>query len=905
MPPVPRLDLAPKLNRPLQLWNPLDYLRLLYWVFFFPQALRWYVDTFGGGYIPESEMNWQNTVQRQLFFQGLLLTISVPWIICGYLAQVDFTIDWPSLLFGVVAGVVAGVVFSVGVGVVFGVVFSVGVGVVFGVAFGVSFGVEVNMVLGVSFGAVAGVVGNVLLGMEVSMVLGAVRGVEAGVAAGVGLGVGVGVGFSVLFGVVFSVGAGVAAGVLFGVVFSVGVGVAIVRPENWLVGLPFNLRSLQNGSWLMPRITLLPLPHLSRRVQNWLRQDWETGLHNINQLLAYTLQFIPAVAAVNRVLAETAPERLIFYVSQLAEFPQDWDLVRFASASLSQKMKSQAMGGLLAMGSLLAYFPQKWKQPLLSKFDPDTRLDTFPRATAAGFWYLYAWKPHKASEAFAVVRSLLYGEEMYLLAQTLETCCKGTEFDTIAQLQLPPPPAIPHLRPTTWTAIAHLRHVVEDSRLVQQSASHAARSFALNRALGELTTLLSQSETLPEAERGLIVKIAQTWKDILLQETGTVGDITITKPVSNPYIIGDPVEGIRFVGRDDILRQLEELWVMGQQLQSVVIYGHRRMGKTSILRNAANRLGARIRVAYVNLQQVSDAPQGVGEVLVAICDEISATVGLPPPEDDKLLSQPHLTFKRYLRRVETHLQTQLDNAGLIIALDEFEQIEELIEKGQIDSKFMGFLRGSIQQSPKIAFALAGLHTLDEMTADYFQPFFASVLPIRVKFLTSGATHTILANPDDGDFPLDYTRETLDGIYQLTAGQPYLVQLIGFQLVRRYNDWVFDAGRSREPRFTPEDLAAVIDNPEFFQRGRYYFTGVWNQAAQGASGQQAVLTAIAPHPDGLPRQELEAEIGLDATTLENAITTLIRHDVIEEKDGNLRIIVELFRRWVGRELKIKN
>ncbi|WP_237745557.1 MULTISPECIES: hypothetical protein [Planktothrix] len=44
--PIPRLDLAPKLNRPLSLFNPLDYLRLLYWVFFFPQAIEWYLETF-------------------------------------------------------------------------------------------------------------------------------------------------------------------------------------------------------------------------------------------------------------------------------------------------------------------------------------------------------------------------------------------------------------------------------------------------------------------------------------------------------------------------------------------------------------------------------------------------------------------------------------------------------------------------------------------------------------------------------------------------------------------------------------------------------------------------------------------------------------------------------------------
>jgi hypothetical protein len=41
---VPHLDLAPKLKRPLQLWKPLDYLRLLYWCFLFPQALHWYVE---------------------------------------------------------------------------------------------------------------------------------------------------------------------------------------------------------------------------------------------------------------------------------------------------------------------------------------------------------------------------------------------------------------------------------------------------------------------------------------------------------------------------------------------------------------------------------------------------------------------------------------------------------------------------------------------------------------------------------------------------------------------------------------------------------------------------------------------------------------------------------------------
>ena len=175
---------------------------------------------------------------------------------------------------------------------------------------------------------------------------------------------------------------------------------------------------------------------------------------------------------------------------------------------------------------------------------------------------------------------------------------------------------------------------------MQRSVSRATRAFALNHAQGELTNILNNSQTLPQAERGLIVDIAQTWQKALLQIAGEVGEISITKPIRNPYIIGDPVLGDRFVGREDVMRQLEELWVTGEQLQSVVIYGHRRMGKTSILRNAANSVGSGVKVAYVNMLNAGNISEGVGEVLMAICDAVSEVVNVPPPDGEKLLQIP-------------------------------------------------------------------------------------------------------------------------------------------------------------------------------------------------------------------------------------------------------------------------
>jgi hypothetical protein len=268
-------------------------------------------------------------------------------------------------------------------------------------------------------------------------------------------------------------------------------------------------------------------------------------------------------------------------------------------------------------------------------------------------------------------------------------------------------------------------------------------------------------------------------------------------------------------------------------------------------------------------------------------------VNIEPPHDDDLLKLPERTFNRYFKKVIKNL-----SGGLIIAIDEFEKIEDLIKAGKISPDFMGFLRSLVQANSQVAFAFAGLHTLDEMTADYFQPFFASVLPIRVGFLSRGATGQILANPTIEDFLLDYTPEALDKIYDLTYGQPYLVQLVGFHLVRLYNDFVFEQGKPRESVFTVEDVEAIVKKPEFFQRGSNYFNGVWGQAGENNDHtQQAILKELAKNTAGLTINELVELTGINESKLNEAVETLKRHDVIVENQGRWIIIVELFRRWV--------
>jgi hypothetical protein len=75
----------------------------------------------------------------------------------------------------------------------------------------------------------------------------------------------------------------------------------------------------------------------------------------------------------------------------LAEAPFDWDLVRFASASLSEGMKTRTVEGLL----LSPLLPRPWQKRIRDRFFTNTRLDTPARAAAAGFWYLHKKKQRK------------------------------------------------------------------------------------------------------------------------------------------------------------------------------------------------------------------------------------------------------------------------------------------------------------------------------------------------------------------------------------------------------------------------------------------------------------------------------------------------------------------------------
>jgi len=231
----------------------------------------------------------------------------------------------------------------------------------------------------------------------------------------------------------------------------------------------------------------------------------------------------------------------------------------------------------------------------------------------------------------------------------------------------------------------------------------------------------------------------------------------------------------------------------------------------------------------------------------------------------------------------------------LITLDEFEIIEKQINEAKLQPDIIDYFRGVITTNPWLTLAFAGLHTLQEMTEDYWNPLFGSVVSIPVSYLSEGATRRVLTTPSP-DFAIDYETPALAEIYHLTFGQPYLIQLIGHHLITHLNEQIFESQVAREAHFTLADVTTIISQASFYQTGNAYFSGVWNQLE--GNTQQAILGHLASEPTSLTA--IAHALNQPISHLESHLTKLHRRDIIRPvfDDPNIwQFTVELMRRWV--------
>ena len=242
------------------------------------------------------------------------------------------------------------------------------------------------------------------------------------------------------------------------------------------------------------------------------------------------------------------------------------------------------------------------------------------------------------------------------------------------------------------------------------------------------------------------------------------------------------------------------------------------------------------------------------------------------------------------------VRTALGDSGLILALDEFEAIEEAVHDDKVGQEIYRFLR-AWSQEPGITLVFGGLHTLDEMSRDYAQPFYGSYQNIVVSYLAPDDARHLITNPTP-DFTVNYELPAVDRIIAATGGQPYLVQLVCRDALDHLNHELFDEHREREVKITLADVDAVLGD-DLFRRGTGYFDGVWTQVNEPA--QQDLLRCLAQREDAWTLAELEEATRLAPEVLRQHLQLAERRDILRQCDGDRggawEFCVPLMRQWI--------
>jgi hypothetical protein len=365
------------------------------------------------------------------------------------------------------------------------------------------------------------------------------------------------------------------------------------------------------------------------------------------------------------------------------------------------------------------------------------------------------------------------------------------------------------------------------------------------------------------------------------------------KGIPNVYVAGSPLaaQSKVFKGRRDVFRALErELVSHADQRPALLLFGARRMGKTSVLRQLPNAIGPQVIPVMVDLQSIALSENAVS-LLAKIAESIqnsaliNRAIALPDISQKGLETDPYRAFSDWMETVGN----SIGERWILLCLDEFEYLEKLLTDGRIDERAFQLLRTLIQNHPRLTLLFSGAHTLEDLQP-MWSNYLINVRIIKIQPLTEDDAETLITKPIP-NFPLVYDDEALNHLLFETGCHPYLIQSTCQDLVHRLNE---------DNRFNAnvKDVERALDSA--LESGTGYFNDLWN-GPDSDNVQRAIQSEIAKAKTGkLSISRLETTLtreGHKKPETQAGVNRLIHRDILEQDDSHVQFRFNLIRRWV--------
>lgn len=355
----------------------------------------------------------------------------------------------------------------------------------------------------------------------------------------------------------------------------------------------------------------------------------------------------------------------------------------------------------------------------------------------------------------------------------------------------------------------------------------------------------------------------------------------------NPYIAGNPINDPKgFFGREDVFREVMQV-LRHPQCNAIVLYGQRRIGKTSVLLQLEQRLLADGEYTPVYLDLQDKAAKSLADVLYELGQRIAYKVGKSSPEranfDDA---------GTYFR--QAFLPSAADAAaqgGLVLLFDEFDVLDSP-QQTQAGKKFFPYLREWMAEFQRVHFVFVIGRRPEDLSRDTLATF-KSVRAARVSLLDRAAMEK-LVRQSEREEGLRWDDSAIETVWQFTKGHPYLAQLLCSVIWEN----IHEETESTLPPICAEDVHAALHKT--LEQGANAFQWIWEGLPPA---ERVVIAAMAEAGDVVITQEKLVEIlnrsgvRIIVRELELAPDTLVEWQLLSPADGGYRFVIPLLRHWV--------
>jgi hypothetical protein len=359
-------------------------------------------------------------------------------------------------------------------------------------------------------------------------------------------------------------------------------------------------------------------------------------------------------------------------------------------------------------------------------------------------------------------------------------------------------------------------------------------------------------------------------------------------PYSNPYSAGNPIKSEEmFFGRDELFEKAHAHLDQNPN-HPIIIYGQRRMGKTSVLYHMQRRLNAlsgceRYATVLLDLQGFSlrGSDDFWEDMAAYIHFRLKHDYQLPKPDLTLFESDYKIAFREHFLPM---VQSAIGERRLVLMFDESLRFEEVVIQERLPFSIFDDLRQLMQNEAQISFIYSLASPVSTLLPE-FQKMFKDALTLHVTYFSQKVARALVTEPV-AEF-CEFSDAAIRYLLAFSGNHPYFTQAVCETLFLRFPP---------ATRITCADILSIrgdVTNSTMNNLGY-----LWIEATVAEKFVLAAIAQLKPSVDmwALERHLRQAGIYLNKAHIKRALKGLHQREIIDSTT-HPRIHLGILRDWL--------